>query len=327
MTTAAAGTVVLSSAAGAHAEPIPTVASVKEQVDKLNEQAEVSTEKYDGLKARQQQLQATANQMQDRIAAGQDRMNQLRTQLGAVASAQYRNGGIDPSVQLVLSADPDSYLQRASAQNQATDSTTALLKELQGEQRRMDQDRKDAAATLAELASSTTAMAAEKKDVQDRLAQAQALLNKLSAADRAKVNAQSTAAAAASRSASRPTYNGPATGRAADAVRFAYAQLGKPYVWGATGPGSFDCSGLTGAAWAAAGVALPRVSQDQWNAGQHVAKADLQPGDLVFFFGDLHHVGIYIGNGQMIHAPRTGENVMVLPLDAMGGSYMGAVRP
>ncbi|WP_344438885.1 C40 family peptidase [Kitasatospora nipponensis] len=327
MTTAAAGTVILSSATGAHAEPTPTVASVKDQVDKLNNDAEVATEKYDALKAKREQLQASASQMQDRVASGQDKMNQLQTLLGSVASAQYRNGGIDPSVQLMLSANPDTYLQQASAENQVTDTTTGLLKQLQSEQRRMDQDRAEAAATLAELDTSTTALAASKKDIQDKLAQAQALLNKLSAADRAKVNGQDAATTRASRSADRPTYNGPATGRAADAVRFAYAQLGKPYRWGATGPDSFDCSGLTGAAWAAAGVSLPRVSQDQWNAGQHVARADLQPGDLVFFFGDLHHVGMYIGNGQMIHAPRTGENVMILDMSAMDGSYMGAVRP
>ncbi|MBO1417483.1 C40 family peptidase, partial [Streptomyces sp. FH025] len=120
---------------------------------------------------------------------------------------------------------------------------------------------------------------------------------------------------------------GPATGRAADAVKFAYAQLGKPYVWGATGPGSFDCSGLTGAAWKAAGVSLPRVSQDQWNAGQRISRADLQPGDLVFFYSDLHHVGIYIGDGKMIHAPRTGKNVEILPIDSMDGPFMGGTRP
>ncbi|MFD9127327.1 C40 family peptidase, partial [Kitasatospora sp. NPDC059571] len=90
-------------------------------------------------------------------------------------------------------------------------------------------------------------------------------------------------------------------------------------------PGTFDCSGLTGAAWRAAGVSLPRVSQDQWNAGRHVARADLQPGDLVFFYSDLHHVGIYIGGGKMIHAPRTGKNIEITPIEYM--PYVGAVRP
>ncbi|MFF1905389.1 C40 family peptidase, partial [Kitasatospora sp. NPDC058218] len=189
---------------------------------------------------------------------------------------------------------------------------------------RLDQDRTEAAATLAQLDAAGTALAEEKKTIQEKLAKAQALLNRLGAADRARVNAQETAARA-SRAAERPAYNGPATGRAAAAVQFAYAQLGKPYVWSATGPAGYDCSGLTGAAWKAADVKLPRVSQDQWKVGQRIARGDLQPGDLVFFYPDIHHVGLYIGDGKMIHAPRTGKNVEVLAIDAM--PYVGAVRP
>ncbi len=106
---------------------------------------------------------------------------------------------------------------------------------------------------------------------------------------------------------------------------FAYAQIGKPYQWGAAGPNSFDCSGLTQMAFRAGGVSLPRVSQDQWNAGKRIAKADIQPGDLLFYYNDLHHVGIYIGNGKLLHAPRTGKNVEIVGIDVM--PYMGAVRP
>ncbi len=253
-------------------------------------------------------------------------MNELRTQLGGIAADQYRNGGIDPSVQLMLDSDPGAYLARASAQNQVVDSQAALLRQALAERRRLDQDRAEATATLAQLDQAATALAGEKKAVQDKLAKAQALLNRLSAADRAKVNAQEAAATRASRSAAeRPAFTGPVSGRAAAVVQFAYSQLGKPYVWGATGPSGYDCSGLTGAAYRAAGVQLPRVSQSQWNAGSRIARGDLQPGDLVFFYGDLHHVGLYIGDGKMIHAPRTGKNVEVLPIDAM--PYVGAVRP
>jgi cell wall-associated NlpC family hydrolase len=114
-------------------------------------------------------------------------------------------------------------------------------------------------------------------------------------------------------------------------LAFAQAQLGKPYVWGATGPASYDCSGLTGAAFAAAGILLPRVAADQWNAGPHVALADLQPGDLMFWADDLsnpatiHHVAIYAGNGLMVAAPHTGDVVKVQPIYLDG--YIGAVRP
>ncbi|MER6360368.1 NlpC/P60 family protein [Kitasatospora sp. NPDC001527] len=325
VTTAMAGGVVLT-AGPAQAEPTPGLAAVKEQVDQLNEEAEQSIERYNGFQEKQRTLQGDANRIQEKVARGQEAMNELRTQLGGIAAEQYRNGGIDPSVQLMLDSDPGGYLARASAQNQVVDSQAALLRRALDEQRRLDQDRAEATATLAQLDGAGTALAAEKKAIQEKLAKAQALLNKLSAADRAKVNAQEAAATRASRSAAeRPAYAGPATGRAATIVQFAYAQLGKPYVWGATGPSGYDCSGLTGAAYRAAGVKLPRVSQDQWKAGARIARADLQPGDLVFFYADLHHVGLYIGEGKMIHAPRTGKNVEVLPIDAM--PYVGAVRP
>ncbi|MFB8235750.1 NlpC/P60 family protein [Kitasatospora purpeofusca] len=325
LTTAMAGGVVLT-AGPAQAEPAPGLATVKEEVDRLNEEAEQSIERYNGFQEKQQKLQGEASRIQEKVARGQDAMNELRTRLGGIAADQYRNGGIDPSVQLMLDSDPGAYLARAAAQNQVVDSQAALLRQALAEQRRLDQDRAEATATLAQLDQAATSLAGEKKAVQDKLAKAQALLNKLSAADRAKVNAQEAAATRASRSAAeRPAYTGPATGRAAAVVQFAYSQLGKPYVWGATGPSGYDCSGLTGAAYRAAGVQLPRVSQAQWNAGARIARADLQPGDLVFFYGDLHHVGLYIGDGKMIHAPRTGKNVEVLPIDAM--PYVGAVRP
>ncbi|MBD0691670.1 NlpC/P60 family protein [Streptomyces sp. CBMA123] len=339
LTTAMAGGAVLA-AGTAHAEPAPSLASVKEQVDKLNEEAEQSIEQYNGFQAKQQKLQGDANKLQEKVARGQESMNELRTRLGAVAADQYRTGGIDPSVQLMLDSDPAGFLERASAQNQVADTQTALLKQAQDEQRKLDQDRTEATATLAQLDSVGTELAAKKQQIQTKLAEAQATLNKLSAEDRAKVNAQqaadkakaeaqqAAAADRASRSAARPDMNAPAPpagGRAAAIVQFAYAQLGKPYQWSSTGPNSFDCSGLTGAAYRAANVKLSRISQDQWNDGPHVARDALQPGDLVFFYDDIHHVGIYIGDGKMIHAPRTGKNVEVLPISAM--PYKGAVRP
>ncbi|MEU9040916.1 MULTISPECIES: NlpC/P60 family protein [unclassified Kitasatospora] len=348
LTTAmAAGSAVLASGT-AHAEPAPTLASVKEQVDKLNEEAEQSVEQYNGFQAKQQKLQGEAGQIQDKVVRGQDAMNELRTRLGAVAADQYRTNGIDASVQLMLDSDPSAYLERAAVQNQVADSQANLLKQAQDEQRKLDQDRAEATATLAQLDSVGKQLAGQKNDIQTKLAKAQEMLNKLSAEDRARINAQQSAekakaeakqaaaagaagAAAAdrsSRSADRPDLSAPlpaASGRAAAVLAFAQAQLGKPYGWSKTGPDSFDCSGLTSMAYRAASVTIPRMSQDQWNSGPHVDRANLQPGDLVFFYDDLHHVGLYIGDGKMIHAPRTGKNIEVLPISAM--KYMGAVRP
>ncbi|MGW1930764.1 C40 family peptidase, partial [Streptomyces sp. NPDC001919] len=113
-------------------------------------------------------------------------------------------------------------------------------------------------------------------------------------------------------------------GRASQAVSFARAQLGKPYVWGATGPSGYDCSGLTQAAWRAAGVTLPRTTYTQINAGRRVSRSQLAPGDLVFFYSGISHVGLYIGGGQMIHAPRPGAPVRIAPIDEM--PFAGATR-
>lgn len=359
LTTAVVGGAVLA-AGTAHAEPTPTLASVKEQVDNLNEEAEQAIERYNGFQERRQSLQGDANRIQDKIARGQHALNELRTSLGAVAGEQYRTNGIDPGVQLMLDSDPAGYLERAAVQNQVADSQAGLLKQAGDAQRRLDQDRAEATAMLAQLDAAGASLGEEKKQIQAKLAQAEALLNKLSAADRARINAQESAEKAkaaaqqaaaadrASRSAERPapgaaaapatgsaagtaagTTAGPApasaSGRAADVIKFATAQLGKPYEWSSTGPNTFDCSGLTGAAYRAAGVKLPRISQDQWKSGPHIARGDLQPGDLVFFYDDIHHVGLYIGDGKMIHAPRKGKNVEVLPISVM--PYVGAVRP
>ncbi|WP_261993106.1 C40 family peptidase, partial [Streptomyces sp. adm13(2018)] len=113
-------------------------------------------------------------------------------------------------------------------------------------------------------------------------------------------------------------------GRASQAISFARAQLGKPYVWGATGPSGYDCSGLTQAAWRAAGVSLPRTTYTQINAGRRVSRSQLAPGDLVFFYSGISHVGLYIGGGQMIHAPRPGAPVRIAPIDEM--PFAGATR-
>ncbi|WP_406086477.1 NlpC/P60 family protein [Kitasatospora purpeofusca] len=387
LTTAVAGGAVLASGT-AHAEPAPTLAAVKEQVDRLNEEAEQAIERFNGFQEKQQKLQGEANRIQEKVARGQEAMNELRTQLGVVGAEQYRNNGIDPGIQLMLDSDPASYLGRASVQDQVAGSWTDLLKRAQDEQRKLDQERAEAAATLADLDAVGASLNTQKNQIQGKLAQSEALLNKLSAEERAKINAQEAAekakaaaqqAAAAERAKAAdkeaadkakaaapaketagkgatatpqtPTPQAPAAqtpapqtpaantpppaantpappaagGRAAAIVQFAYAQLGKPYGWSKTGPSSFDCSGLTGAAYRAADVSLPRTSQEQWKVGTRIGRGDLQPGDLVFFYPDLHHVGVYIGDGKMIHAPRTGKNIEVLAIGVM--PYMGAVRP
>jgi len=316
LTAAAATAVALSAQVSAHAAPArPNTDEIKAQVDKLLEEQEQASEKYNGAKERADQLRKQADQLQDQVARGQDQMTQLQSGLSAVAGEQYRAGGIDPSVALMLSSNPDGYLAQASSAEQVTETQAQTLKSLKDQQRRLDQQKQEAAATLAELDRSTKVLNDAKAEVQQKLQEAKTLLNKLSAADRAAVLGDR-----ASRSDSRyDLTNLPNPGGyAAVAVNAAMSKRGAPYVWGATGPNSFDCSGLMVWAYARAGVSLPRTSQDQATVGTRVPSlAQAQPGDLVIYHSDAHHVGMYIGNGLVVHAPHTGDVVKIMDADAM----------
>ncbi|MGW0330565.1 NlpC/P60 family protein [Streptomyces sp. NPDC003011] len=328
LTTAAAAAVALSSqAANAAPSEKPSKDEVKAKVDKLYEEAEQATEKYNGAKEKQEKLQKEISTIQDDVARGQEELNELRDSIGLAAAAQYRTGSIDSSVQLFLSSDPDDYLDKASAMDQLSAQQVDALKKIQEKQRELSQDRSEASEKLTDLASTRTELGKKKKEVQSKLAEAQKLLNSLTAAEKAALAAEEDRA---SRSSSERVELGksvPASGRAAAAFSAAQSKLGSPYVYGATGPSSYDCSGLTSWAYAQAGVGIPRTSEAQSQYGTRITSvSDLQVGDLVFFFNDLHHVGLYAGNGQIIHAPRSGTVVRYESMDTIGGPFMWGVR-
>jgi len=314
LTAAAATAVALSAQVSAHAAPAqPTKDEVKAQVDKLLEEQEQAAEKYNGAKERADQLRKQADQLQDQVARSQAQMTELTSGLAAVAGEQYRNGSVDPSMQLMLSSDPDKYLAQASSFEQAANTQADTLKSLKDQQRRLDQQKQEAAQVLAELDTNTKALNDAKNEVQDKLKEAQRLLSKLSAADRASILAGGGGTASRSSTRYDTTNLPPASGYAAIAVKAAMSKQGSPYVWGATGPSTFDCSGLMVWAYKQANVSLPRTSQSQATAGVRVPSLDqAQPGDLIIYYGDMHHVGMYIGNGLAVHAPRTGDVVKVM---------------
>ncbi|MFE2642853.1 NlpC/P60 family protein [Streptomyces nigra] len=311
LTTAAAAAVAISSqAANAAPSEKPSKDEVKAKVDALYEQAEQATEKYNGAKEKQEKLQKEISTIQDNVARGQDDLNELRDAMGLAAAAQYRTGSIDSSVQLFLSADPDDYLDKASTMDQLSAQQVESLKKIQEKQRELAQQRAEAADKLKDLSSTRTELGKKKKEVQAKLGEAQKLLNSLSAAEKAALAAEDDRA---SRSASDRVDLGnaaPGTGRAMAAFQAAQSKIDSPYVYGASGPSSFDCSGLTSWAFAQAGVGIPRTSQAQANYGTRIySQSQLKVGDLVIFYGDLHHVGFYAGNGQILHAPRSGTVV------------------
>ncbi|OKJ03274.1 C40 family peptidase [Kitasatospora sp. CB01950] len=320
LTGAAATAVALSAQVSAHAAPAqPNKNEVKAQVDKLLEEQEQAAEKYNGAKEKADQLRKQADQLQDQIARGQEQLNELSTGLAAVAGDQYRQGGIDPSVRLMLSSDPDRYLSQASSFDQAASTQAETLKALDEQQRRLNQQKQEASAVLADLDGQTRALDDAKGTVQSKLQEAQRLLATVSAADRAEIVRGTDGSA--SRSASRvdPTTLPPATGAAKVAVEAALSKQGADYIWGASGPSTFDCSGLMVWAYAKAGVSLPRTSQEQATVGTNVGTDwhNAQPGDLVIYKSDRSHVAMYIGNGQVVHAPKAGDVVKVMKVDAI----------
>ncbi len=314
------------SAAAAAIGVVPATAAphddTRAKVDRLYEEAEKATEAYNKADERADKLREQVHDAQDRIARQQEDINSMRDALGSLAGAQYRSGGLDPSLALLLSEDPEDYLDRAARIARLSAHQAGELKDLQDAMREISQERAEAAGKLVELEKSRKTVAAHKRTVEHKLAQARRLLNSLTAADRAAYDR-------ASRSGRdvMPDFGSLAapSGRAAAAIAAAHSALGKPYVWGANGPSGFDCSGLIQWSYAQAGVALPRTSQGQRYAGRQVPLSEAQPGDVVTYRSDASHVGMYAGNGQVIHAPYPGAPVRYDPVGMMPGATVTRV--
>lgn len=301
----------------AHAAPHT---DTRAEVDRLYQEAEQATQAFDKARERAGTLRREVRDAQDHIARQQQRINALREQLGSLAGAQYRAGGIDPAVALLLSDDPGDYLDKASTLDRITSQQAAQLRELQSALRELAQERTETAGKLAELESSRKAVAAHKRTVEKKLTTAQKLLSTLPAAERAAFGRASRSDGSGRMDLSYLSdLNGAAApdARAAAAVAAARSALGRPYVWGASGPTGFDCSGLMQWSYAHAGIQLPRTSQEQRFAGRHVPLSQARPGDLVIYRSDASHVGMYVGNGQVIHAPYPGAAVRYDPVGMM----------
>ncbi|MFJ1566813.1 NlpC/P60 family protein [Streptomyces erythrochromogenes] len=310
----------------AQADPRPTPAQIKTEVDRLYEEAEAATERYNGAKEQADEAEKALTGLREEAARKADQLNTARSALGTLAASQYRSGSLGTAVQLALADDPQEYLTQASFISRAGDRNAAGITTVRRKLDEVSKLREQASGRLSDLRSRQDELAAHKAEAEKKLAAAKRLLAKLTAEERAAYEAQAPGAAAAPSGPVTAAPPPPADGsRAARAVAFAYSSIGKPYVWGATGPGSFDCSGLTQAAWRSAGVSLPRTTYTQINAGRRVSRDQLAPGDLVFFYSGITHVGLYVGNGQMIHAPRPGSTVRLAPIDSM--PWAGASRP
>ncbi|GAB2959859.1 C40 family peptidase [Streptomyces pseudoechinosporeus] len=301
----------------AGAEPTTPQEDARAEVDRLYAEAEWATKAHNKADERADTLRKKVTNAQDRIARQQDRINTMRNALGSLAGAEYRSGGLDPTLALMFSDDPDDYLDKAAVLDRISARQAGALR---GAMRDLSQEREEATRDLAELEQSRAAVARHKHTVEGKFAKARQLLSALPDDERAAYDR-------ASRSGRVPDLGGtvPPSARAAAAVAAARSAVGRPYVWGANGPTSFDCSGLVQWSYAQAGVGLPRTSQAQVYAGRQVPLSQAQPGDLVTYRSDASHIGMYMGNGQVIHAPYPGAPVRYDPVGMM--PILSVTRP
>lgn len=288
--------------------------TTRAEVDRLYEDAEKATEAYNKADETADTLRRQVSDAQDRIARQQQRINTMRESLGSLAGAQYRSGGLAPALALLFSDDPADYLDKASVLDRITAHEAGELRDLQSAMRELAQERVEAVGKLAELTRNRKAVAAHKETVEKKLAKARRLLNSLPYGERAAYDRASRG--------DRGDIPGlgsalPASARAAAAIAAARSALGTPYIWGATGPSGFDCSGLMQWSYARAGVQLPRTSQEQRYAGRQIPLSQARPGDLVTYRSDASHVAMYMGNGQVIHAPYPGAPVRYDPVNML----------
>ncbi|MFJ8699710.1 C40 family peptidase [Streptomyces ardesiacus] len=345
----------------------PTLEEVQKKVDDLYRQAGSATEKYNAAKEKTSKQRKKVDDLLDDVARRTQKLNDARDELGSFASAQYRTGASVPETATLLLADsPQDYFDQNQLMDRLTGRQKSAVDDYVTQQSETMKKRREATESLETLTASQNDLRTAKATVQKKLATARELLSELTAEEKARLAAiekkkqeeaerkaaelakkqeaeRERQAEAARKQESGTGSPGTSTGtgssgpstpdtsngtQAEKAIAFARAQIGKPYVWGATGPGSYDCSGLTQAAWKAAGVTLPRVTYDQVNAGTTVPVSQAQPGDLVFFYDDISHVGLYIGDGMMIHAPKPGAYVREESIFYDGeSSIYSVVRP
>jgi cell wall-associated NlpC family hydrolase len=312
-----AGTVALLPGTS-QASPTPSLDQVKAQVQQYNTQAEQATNQYDAAKEQYAKLQQKVDGLQSQITQEQATLNSLQTSMGLQAAAAYRAGGISQTLQLALNASPDKYLSQAGIESQQAEQEAMLMRSVAQDKAQLALDKKSAADALAQQQQVLNQAASAKTTIQGTLQKEKNLLSTLTAQQQVQVT--STGGTTNYSPSKLPS----ASGRAGAAVAYAEAKIGDPYVWGATGPSAFDCSGLTSAAWAAAGVQIPRTSEEQFaGLSQFYSASQLQPGDLVFFEGDPPgHVAIYVGNDMVIHAPNSSTVVQYASLDPSSPHYI-----
>jgi len=345
----------------AAARPL-TVAEARNLIKHLQTDADGIDQQYADVEEQINQGRTQLRLKQADVQTQTKKIERLKLQVGRIARAQFQNRSLDTAAHLFVTSDTEGFLSQISTVQKVSENQNAALQDFQQEQANLAAVEHSAETDLAALGEKekqlkslaaasdnkldeakkvlvrlTTAQQkqlaeAEKKATAKANAEGQAATKppaktnaqrRVAAKPPAKTDAQSRNATKSSRNSTRSSATGSSKG--AKALAYAKAQLGEPYVRSGAGPSSWDCSGLTMMAWGSVGVSLPHSSRQQFSRGRSVAKSNLQLGDLVFFYSDIGHVGLYAGNGQVIHAPRPGKSVEYIKMSYM--PYAGARRP
>lgn len=294
----------------------PDISDVQARVDRLYREAEQASERYNDAKLELTSLKRDLGLLKADQGRQGDRLEQVRQQVQDSIIRQYEGQNLSAMGQVVVSDDPQKFLSQLSTMSAYNDMQDQLFDDYATELKSLDIRSDATTRRAAQVAELQKELGAEKATIDEKLSQAKTLLGQLQAKEREEM---------LSRGSTR-TPDVSASGRAGAAIAYAMAQVGKAYVYGAAGPNAFDCSGLTMMAWAQAGVSLPHSSAAQYaSGGPRIARSDLQPGDLVFFYNPISHVDIYIGNGMVVGAQNPSDGVRVVSLDSM--PFTGAVRP
>lgn len=301
-----------------------------DRLQSLYQQAEEATEKYNDAKDKLDKQRDLVKELDRQLDEQRTDLRENRTAAGELARQQYRDLGLSDYSRLLLSDDPREAFDNGHDLSLAADAQAQVIQRLEDEEKDLSQLVEDQKKALEDAEELADAQADARDTVEDRLATVEGIVSTLTGAQRdelTRLEKQGTEAAQTefvnsgalgygSRAPSAPGER---------AISYAFDQLGEPYRWGAEGPDAFDCSGLTSQAWAYAGTPIPRTSQEQWRTLPKVPMNQLRPGDLVVYYPGATHIAMYIGDGKVVQAPRTGDVVKISPIAAM--PVLGAVRP
>jgi peptidoglycan DL-endopeptidase CwlO len=342
----------------ADADPPLTIAEAKAQIEKLEVEAEMLDQQYVGVREELSGVRKKLALKQTDVQAQTTKVGQMRVQVGQVALAKFQNRNLDTAAQLFFTKNTEDFLSQISTVEKISENQNSTLQDFQAEQAKLADLHRSSASDVAALKDKQDQLTRLRQASVKKIADSKAILTRLTreereriAAEERKARAEALAAARAaeaarkaeandssrrnsgrdskannsSRRSSSASRSSSGSSRGQRVMAFARRQLGKPYVFAAEGPNAYDCSGLVLAAWKSVGVSLPRLADDQLERGRRVSRSELRPGDIIGYYSPVHHVGLYLGNGKIIDAPRPGKSVRIVSINYM--PYNFASRP